>query len=89
MNLQAMIWCRQDRLGEARSEALCATDVYEKLGATTDLEFCRALLRDIEEEMENPAPSDGSDSNGELDSDGELPEIVRIPARVGSSQGTE
>ena len=73
MHLQGMIWCRQRRLGEARLEVLCAVNVYEKLGATTDLEVCRKHLRSIEEDMEELAASDESDS------DGEFPETVLIP----------
>jgi hypothetical protein len=33
MELQAQIWYKQDRLEEARSEALRAIDIYQKLGA--------------------------------------------------------
>jgi tetratricopeptide (TPR) repeat protein len=33
MELQARVWYKQHRLEEARSEALRAADVYEKLGA--------------------------------------------------------
>jgi len=57
MVLQAQVWYRQRRFEEAKSEALRAADVHEKLGAARDLEFCRALLRDIEEEMQKPVTS--------------------------------
>ena len=40
MQLEARVWYRQHRLEEARSEALRAADVFEKLGAVKDLE-CR------------------------------------------------
>jgi len=50
MELQAGLWYKQHRLEEARSEALRAADVYEKLGAAKDMEDCRELLRWIEEE---------------------------------------
>ena len=50
MHLQAWFWHEQHRSREARSEALGAINAYEKVGATTDLEKCRDLLRDIEEE---------------------------------------
>ena len=46
MNLQASVWYEQNRLEEARSEALRAVDVYEKLGAASDLKSCRVLFRD-------------------------------------------
>jgi len=56
MRLQAGIWYQQHgRLEEAKSEALCVSHVYEKLGATKGLERCRALLRDIQQkETEQP-----------------------------------
>ena len=63
MELQAMIWYKQGRLEEARTEALRAADVYDKLGATNKMEDCRKLLRKIE----NSAVASGqSDSNCEL-----------------------
>jgi hypothetical protein len=34
MRLQADLWYKQDRLEEARSEALRAVEEFEKLGAT-------------------------------------------------------
>ena len=51
MELQARIWYEEGRLEEAESEALRAADVFEKLGATEELEICRELLGDIEREM--------------------------------------
>ena len=48
MCLQAKSWHEQGRLGEAKSEVLRAVDVFVKLGATDDLQPCRARLRDIE-----------------------------------------
>ena len=54
MELQAEVWVREYRLKEARSEALGATDIFEKLGAVEDLERCRGLLRLIEGEMNDP-----------------------------------
>jgi len=59
MQLQAEVWRRQCRLEEAKSEALRAVDVYEKLGAAGGLESCRALLQNIEEEIQNPVTSGG------------------------------
>jgi hypothetical protein len=38
MELQAWVWYNQHRLEEARSEALRAADIYEKLGAAKDVE---------------------------------------------------
>ena len=47
----AMLRYRQGRLEEAKAEALCATDVFEKLGAADVVKRCRGLLWKIEEEM--------------------------------------
>jgi tetratricopeptide (TPR) repeat protein len=49
MEGQAWIWYYQDRFEEARSEALRAAEIYDKLGAAKDVEDCRKLLQDIEE----------------------------------------
>jgi len=76
MYLQAEFWYKQRRFREARSEALCALDTYEKVGATTDLETCRNLIRCIEEEMEEPTTS------REPGFDGELPDIVLLPTYI-------
>ena len=65
-HLQAWFWYKQHRFREARLEALCAVDAYEKVGATDGLEVCRGLLRDIEKEMEGSITSGGLDFNGEL-----------------------
>jgi len=50
-HLQACLWYIQFRLEEAKSEALRAADIYESLGAAKDVEDCRDLLQDIEEEI--------------------------------------
>ena len=52
MELQAGFWLKEHKLEEAKSEALRAIDVFEKFGAAKDVEGCRAILRDIEKEME-------------------------------------
>ena len=51
MELQARIWCRQRRLEEAKTEALRAADVYEKLGAAENVEKCREFVQHIEKEL--------------------------------------
>ena len=61
MESQARIWYKQGVFREAKSEALHATDVYEKVGTGEEVERCRTLLRDIEEVV-----SHESDSNGEF-----------------------
>ena len=67
MEEQAWIWYEQDRLKEARSEVLCATNVYEMLGAAKDVEDCRKLIQDIEEELGAPQVASGqSDFDCEL-----------------------
>ena len=64
--LQARLWYRQQRYEEARTEALRAADMYEKLGAAGDLEKCSGLLRRIEEEMTGSAIPDESADDGEF-----------------------
>ena len=76
IELQAVVWYDQRRLGEAMSEALCAASAYEKIEATEDLRICRDLLRDIEEEMEELATSGGPDVTGEL------LDTVPLPTRI-------
>ena len=49
--LQAELWYTQGLFEEARSEALRASDAYERLGSADDLENCRRLLREIERKM--------------------------------------
>ena len=66
--LQARLWYEQGRFEEARSEALRAADVFEKLGAANDLEECRELLRCIESAVTGPVNLDDelTDDDGEL-----------------------
>ena len=73
MAFQARFWHEQ-RILKAKSEALRATDIYERTGFTRDTERCRTLLRDIEE-----AASHESDFNGGL------LETVLLSALVNSS----
>ena len=49
MELQAMIWFKQLKFKEAKSEALRASETYEKLGATMSVKRCRELLYGIEQ----------------------------------------
>ena len=48
MEQQALFWYSQRRYEEARSAASHAADFFERLGAATRVEYCRALLRDID-----------------------------------------
>ena len=54
---QALYWYKESKYEEARSEALCAANVYEKIGATKDVEECHAMLQDIEEALSKPGGS--------------------------------
>ena len=48
VKMRAWIWYRQGRHEEAASEALGAIEIFEKLGATMDMENCRTILQLIE-----------------------------------------
>jgi len=50
MKLQATIWYWQSKFEDAKSEALRALEIYEKLGAAKNAEVCRELLQAIERE---------------------------------------
>ncbi|KAF9650091.1 hypothetical protein BDM02DRAFT_3112699 [Thelephora ganbajun] len=63
-HLQAIFWYKRRRLEEAKSEALCAVEVFEKLGSALDLKECRDLLRDIQKEMDNPVATHELDGSG-------------------------
>jgi len=52
IKLQATFWRDQHRLEEAKSGALRAVEVFEKLGAAKDVEECRELLREIDSKRE-------------------------------------
>jgi tetratricopeptide (TPR) repeat protein len=60
------VWYRQHRLEEARTEALRAADVYEKLGAAKDMERCQGFLPAHTKELNNPVASGQSTLNREL-----------------------
>ena len=53
MRMQAIVWHKQRKLDEARSEAIRAADCFEKLGSR-DVELCRKLLHDIQKELDAP-----------------------------------
>ena len=57
MGLEAEVWYREGRFEDAKSDALRAADVYEKLGATRDAGDCRTLLRLIEVAINESATS--------------------------------
>ena len=65
VKLQAAFWHKQRRLEEAGSEALRAVDLFEKLGASWDLEKSRGLLRDIQKEMGDLVATSEPNDDGE------------------------
>ena len=74
--LQAVVWYSRGRLEEAMSGALRAVDVFEKLGATDDIEECRTLLRLIQGDLDSLV------SSAQPGFDCESTQMVRSPARV-------
>ena len=60
MQLQAELWHRQHRFGEAKSEGLGAVEIFEKLGATDAAWRVRELLQQIDIDVCE------SDDDGEL-----------------------
>jgi len=61
--LQAQIWYKECRFGEAKSEALHAVAIFEKLGAAEMVGACGDLLNAIEEGMNKQITTGGSDSS--------------------------
>ena len=60
MELLAWIWYRRGWLEEAKAEALCALEAFEKLGATKELGRCRDIFREIEQATTRSGDSDPS-----------------------------
>ena len=85
MELQALFWYQEVRFKEAKSEASRAVDIYERTEATSNLKNCRALLRDIEEEMKVSGESGFNNVGKSL-------ETMLLPTSVNSpslAQGVE
>ena len=55
MVLQACSWFPQNRLEDARSEALGALAIFEKLGSTDNVRTCKYYLQRIEQKMKTPS----------------------------------
>ena len=55
--LQARIFHEQGRLKDARSEALRAKEIYEKLGLSKDVQDCRNLLQQVEQAERPTSPA--------------------------------
>ena len=79
MEVQADLWYKQRMFEKARSGALHAADVFEKLGAAQDLERCGNLLRRIDEELNRPVISDKSGVDGEHLETSPLPACINVP----------
>ena len=62
VELQAMFWFKQKSLEKAKAETLHAIALYERIGATQDIERCRQLLQLIEKKKAT--------------NDGKYPEII-------------
>ena len=73
MEMRARVLYGQERLEEARSEALYAADIFEKLAVAENTEFCRKLLQRIEDKLNNPVAS------GQSVFDCELPQTLMLP----------
>ena len=87
MELQARVRHRQHRVEQARSEALRAADVYEKIVAAKNVKDCRSLLRYIEKGLDSPVASGQPDLDCER-----LLLTALLPARIDSpfqAQGTK
>ena len=52
-DMQARIWYRQRRLEDAKSEALRALEIFEKLGVADEVGDCEGLLQKIEQAMKD------------------------------------
>jgi len=53
MEMQAKTWYEQDRLEEAKLEALGAIDAFEEIGATQKEQQCREILRMIKTKIDS------------------------------------
>ena len=66
MELQALFWYIKHRLEEAKSEALCAVDVFEKLGAADGVKRIKEFLQLIDMSSKKLLTPNESDDNGEF-----------------------
>jgi len=74
LHAETLYW--HGRFEEARSEALCAAETFEELGAGRELGWCGDLLQRIQEEMNAPVATPEPDSDGELLGKGSFPTPV-------------
>ena len=80
--LQAGLWFAQYRFEEAKYEALCAADVFERLGAMKELELCRTSLWQINEAINRSQLPHASGFNGELLEMVLLPILANTPSQL-------
>ena len=66
ISLRAQVLCRQRNYQEAKSGAVHAFEIFEKLGAASGLAACRALLQDIERAANGLSVPGESGSNSEF-----------------------
>jgi len=59
MEVQVLLWCKQHKLEEAKTEVLRAADIFDKLGAAEKARDCREILRAIEEELNTVSGQSG------------------------------
>jgi len=74
--LRASVWYGQHRLEGAKTEALHAVEIFDKLGAAQDVERCGELLRVVE---------NGLAASGQSNSDREPLQILLFSAHIDSS----
>ena len=53
MEMQAVVWYRQHRFEDAKSESSSALEIFEALGAANEAGRCRDILRNTEEALES------------------------------------
>ena len=63
---QARIHYQRRELENTKSELLCALEIFERVGALQDVELCKALLREIEQQIAGQATSGDPSSIGEI-----------------------
>jgi tetratricopeptide (TPR) repeat protein len=86
MQMQARVWYEQLRLEDAKSEALYALEIFEKLGEVKAVEICRRLLQNVERAIENESTRPPSELLGTTLHP--MPTDFR-PTRLGGGGGVE
>ena len=71
---QALIYYEQQKLENATSGALCALEIFQKLGALEGQNWCKVLLQEI-----------GRAASSEPNSSGGLPYAIHYPTPINSS----